>query len=53
MWKRQSFIDAKIKQKLGKMANEAGIYEACWRPEEIGVTKAGDIIPILEKGFNN
>jgi hypothetical protein len=26
------------------MAGEAGIYEACWRPEEIGATKARDII---------
>jgi hypothetical protein len=38
---------------LNKMADEAGIYEACWRPEEIGATKASDIIPILEKGFED
>ena len=46
-------FDANITHNLNKMADEAGIYEACWRPEEIGVTKASDIIPILEKGFED
>lgn len=44
---------ANITHNLNKMASEAGIYEACWRPEEIGATKASDIIPILEKGFED
>ena len=46
-------FDANITHNLNKMADAAGIYEACWRPEEIGATKAGDIIPILEKGFED
>ena len=46
-------FDANITHNLNKMADEAGIYEACWRPEEIGATKASDIIPILEKGFED
>ena len=33
------------------MANAAGIYEACWRPEEIGVTKAAQLIPLLREGL--
>ena len=46
-------FDANITHNLNKMADAAGIYEACWRPEEIGATKASDIIPILEKGFED
>jgi hypothetical protein len=46
-------FDANITHNLNKMAAAAGIYEACWRPEEIGATKASDIIPILEKGFED
>ena len=29
------------------MAEEAGIYKACWRPEEIGITKASQLIEPL------
>jgi len=43
--------EVNITHNLGKMASEAGVYEACWRPEEIGAEKAKDIIPILEKGI--
>ena len=46
-------FDANITHNLNKMADAAGIYEACWRPEEIGAIKASDIIPILEKGFED
>ncbi len=42
---------ANITHGLGKMAVEAGIYEALWRPEEIGKTKASEIIELLEKGL--
>lgn len=41
-----------ITHNLGKMAAEAGIYEALWRPEEIGITSAEQLIPFLEKGLN-
>lgn len=40
-----------ITHNLNEMAEEAGIYEACWRPEEIGAVYAKDIIPILESGY--
>ena len=42
---------ANITHNLNKMAKEAGIYEALWRPEEIGKTKASEIIELLEKGL--
>ena len=40
-----------ITHNLGAMASEAGIYEACWRPEEIGITKAAQLIEPLRKGI--
>ena len=42
---------ANITHNLGKMASEAGIYEALWRPEEIGKTKASEIVELLKKGL--
>lgn len=44
-------FDANITHNLATMAEKAGIYKACWRPEEMGATKAKDIIPVLEKGL--
>jgi hypothetical protein len=46
-------FQANITHNLGKMATEAGIYYACWRPEEIEAKVAKDIIPLLEKGFED
>lgn len=43
--------DANITHNLNKMAMEAGIYEALWRPEEIGCSQAKDIIAIVEEGL--
>lgn len=42
---------ANITHDLGEMAGDAGIYEALWRPEEINITNAVQLIPILEKGI--
>lgn len=42
---------ANITHNLGKMAEEAGIYEALWRPEEIGCTKAAQLVPLLRDGL--
>ena len=33
------------------MAAEAGVYEALWRPEEIGITTAGELIQPLAEGL--
>jgi hypothetical protein len=43
--------EANITHNLTKMADEAGIYKALWRPEEIKASKAKDIIEIVEKGL--
>jgi hypothetical protein len=43
--------DSNITHNLGKMAQEAGIYQCLWRPEELGITKAEQLIEPLEKGL--
>lgn len=39
-----------ITHNLNEMAGEAGIYEALWQPEQIGVTHARQLIPLLQAG---
>ena len=43
--------DANITHNLGAMADAAGIYEYLWRPDEIGVSKASELIEPLRKGL--
>lgn len=38
-----------ITHNLTRMADAAGIYEALWRPEEIGITEAHQLIEPLTK----
>jgi hypothetical protein len=40
-----------VTHNLGKMAEAAGIYNHLWRPEEIGVSKAVDLIEPLTEGL--
>ena len=40
-----------ITHNLTPMAKKAGIYEVLWRPEEIGITHAHQMIPFLETGL--
>jgi hypothetical protein len=40
-----------ITHNLNKMAGTAGIYEALWRPEEIGITTAHQLIEPISKGI--
>jgi hypothetical protein len=42
---------ANITHNLGRMASDAGLYEPLWRPEEIGITKAGQLILPLQTGL--
>ena len=44
---------ANITHNLGAMAAEAGIYQALWRPEELEITKANELIDPLEKGLKD
>lgn len=43
-------LDRNITHNLGRMAQEAGIYECLWRPNESGYRTASDIVAILETG---
>lgn len=39
---------ANITHNLGKMAKEAGLYMALWRPDELGIKTAKELIPLIE-----
>ena len=40
-----------ITHNLGRMADEAGIYKFLWRPDEVGVKKAKQLIVPLTDGL--
>ncbi len=40
-----------ITHNLNKMAKEAGIYQHLWHPEELGITRAGELIDALRAGL--
>lgn len=40
-----------ITHNLNTMAQEAGIYKHLWRPEEIGIKAAGELIKPLRQGL--
>jgi hypothetical protein len=42
---------ANITHNLNKMAGEAGFYQALWRPEELNITKASQLIDPLRSGL--
>ena len=44
-------FDGNITHNLTKMAKEAGIYFALWRPEEVFIEKAWELVHPLSKGF--
>jgi hypothetical protein len=48
---RETFFEANITHNLNRMAEAAGVYDACWHPEAIGATKAGQLIERLTKGL--
>lgn len=43
--------EANITHNLNRMADAAGIYQHLWRPDEIGITKAKQLIQPLEEGL--
>lgn len=43
--------ESNITHNLNSMADAAGIYLALWKPEELNITKAKELISILEKGL--
>lgn len=44
-------FDANITHNLNKMAEAAGIYKHLWRPDEIGITTADQLIAPLTDGL--
>ena len=46
-----TIYDANITHNLGAMASEAGIYRHLWRPEELGIVKAAQLIEPLRAGL--
>lgn len=40
-----------ITHNLTRMADEAGIYQFLWRPSEVGVEKASQLIEPLDRGL--
>ena len=40
-----------VTHNLVPMAVEADIYKPLWRPDEIGITKASEVLAALEKGY--
>ena len=46
-----SVYHANITHNLGKMASAAGIYKHLWRPDELGVENAGQLIEPLRVGL--
>lgn len=50
--KKVSCFSKNITHNLGDMAEAAGVYEACWRPEELNITQAGHLVPILKLGLH-
>lgn len=42
---------ANITHNLKKLADAVGLYRALWRPEEIGITRAGELVELLERGL--
>lgn len=47
----EEVYSANITHNLGAMADAAGIYKALWRPEEINVTTAAQLVPLLSVGL--
>jgi hypothetical protein len=47
----ECFYSANITHNLNQMAEAAGIYQALWRPEELRITKARQLINPLSAGL--
>ena len=45
--------NSNITHNLGRMASKAGIYEYLWRPEEVDIMYAWQLIAPLEEGLKN
>ena len=50
-YKEATLSNLNVTHNLNNMAKAVGLYEVLWRPEEIGITMASQMIPFLEKGI--
>ncbi|MDD4476338.1 MAG: hypothetical protein PHV95_11265 [Eubacteriales bacterium] len=50
-YKEATLSNLNVTHNLNNMAKAVGLYEVLWRPEEIGITMAAQMIPFLEKGI--
>ncbi len=48
---RETHYSANITHNLNPMADAAGIYKHLWRPDEIGISRASDLIQPLIDGL--
>jgi hypothetical protein len=51
-YKKESVFDYNITHNLNTMADHAGIYKYLWRPDELGITKAKQLIEPLSIGLH-
>ena len=49
--KGSDVFSSNITHNLGRMAEAAGIYKHLWRPEELGINTAGELIEPLREGL--
>lgn len=49
--KQEQYYTSNITHNLGGMAEKAGIYLPLWRPEEIGIDQASQLISLLKEGL--
>lgn len=50
-YETECVYSANITHNLNVMADKAGIYNHLWRPEELGITKAAELIEPLKEGY--
>ena len=48
---RRVLYSANTTHNLNRMAQEAGIYEALWRPDEHGLTRAAQLVEPIRAGL--
>jgi hypothetical protein len=48
---RDEIYSANITHNLREMAQAAGLYQVLWRPEELGITKASELVLALRIGL--
>ena len=48
---REELYSSNITHNLGAMAEEAGIYKHLWRPDELNIFEAGQLVYALQTGL--